>query len=84
MSNVIKQGFPVIVAAGNHGINANEVSPARVSGAITVGATDMNDDFVSNFNFGPNVTILAPGSGIRLQGRDGVILEGVSGTSFAA
>ena len=84
VSNIIKLGFPVIVAAGNGRKNVDDVSPARVPEAITVGSTNINDAFSPFSNYGSGVTILAPGetiSGPRVTG-DG--FEGRSGTSFAA
>ena len=49
------------VAAGNENQNAANVSPARVQGAITVGATTIRDDRASFSNFGAVVDIFAPG-----------------------
>ena len=89
VSNVIEQGFPVIVGAGNNKEDVTNVSPARVDGVITVAATSIDDVLADFSNFGPRVTILAPGQAIVVQndinastGPDKLVT--VDGTSFAA
>lgn len=49
------------VAAGNNGADARNTSPARAASAITVGATDINDQFAYFSNYGPKVDMLCPG-----------------------
>lgn len=61
---VIDKGIPVVVAAGNSSTDACRTSPAAAPNAITVGATDRNDNFASYSNRGSCVDILAPGSGV--------------------
>jgi subtilisin family serine protease len=58
----IDDGIVMVVAAGNSTANASNSSPARVSRAITVGATTSTDGLASYSNFGAVVDILAPGS----------------------
>ena len=54
-----------VVAAGNETANVSTKSPASEPLAITVGATDMNDNFAAWYsNFGSGVDILAPGSAV--------------------
>ena len=57
------------VAAGNDAANACNSSPARVQGALTVGATANNDArsqfLVGASNFGPCLDLFAPGSNIQ-------------------
>lgn len=65
----ISAGITYGVAAGNgdaHGLAqpACNYSPARVTEAITVGATDSLDRAAGFSNYGPCVDILAPGVGI--------------------
>jgi cerevisin len=85
VSNTINQGIPVIVAAGNDSKDASKVSPARVRGAITVGATTIDDTFASFSNFGPTVSILAPGQTIlSAYFKDETLLVTQDGTSMAA
>jgi len=62
--NSIADGVVYAVAAGNSNTNAANSSPARVSQAITVGATTINDQRSSFSNFGSVVDIFAPGSSI--------------------
>ena len=60
----ILSGVTYAVAAGNSNTNASTQSPARVSEAITVGSTTINDARSSFSNFGSVVDIFAPGSSI--------------------
>lgn len=84
MANVIKNGIPFIVAAGNDGKDAKDSSPARLPEAITVGATTINDTFASFSNTGSAVDILGPGQDILSaspKADDAVAV--LSGTSMA-
>ncbi|MEN8376051.1 MAG: S8 family serine peptidase [Gemmatimonadota bacterium] len=54
-------GFPVVVAAGNSGADACDVSPARAPSAVTVGASDGADDRAPFSNYGDCVDLFAPG-----------------------
>jgi len=84
-NNLINRGVVVVVAAGNENQNACNVSPARVSGAMTVGSTT-SSDWRSNFsNFGSCVNIFAPGSSIRSTWHtSNTATNTISGTSMAA
>jgi subtilisin family serine protease len=62
--NSIAAGVTYAVAAGNSNTNASNSSPARVTEAITVGATTRTDQRSSFSNFGSVVDIFAPGSSI--------------------
>ncbi len=53
-----------VVAAGNGNTNACTVSPARVPGAMTVGASTPSDQRASFSNYGSCVDLFAPGTGI--------------------
>lgn len=80
--NLIAAGVTCVVAAGNDNDNANNYSPARVSEAITVGATDSDDKRPTNWlsltdncrffhcgsNYGSVLDVFAPGDGIRSVG----------------
>ncbi|EJD40234.1 peptidase 1 [Auricularia subglabra TFB-10046 SS5] len=61
---LIDNGIHVVVAAGNSYGKAGNYSPARVPGAITVGAVDINDAKADFSNSGPLVDIHAPGVAI--------------------
>ena len=83
----IDAGVIYVIAAGNEGIDASTVTPAHVTGAITVGAHDASNRFASFSNYGPVVDILAPGVDIvslpskQVSNND---LVRMSGTSMAA
>jgi subtilisin family serine protease len=81
----INAGVTYALAAGNENQNACNTSPARVPDAITVGATDQQDNRASFSNFGTCVDIFAPGVDIRSSflsgGTNGSAV--LSGTSMA-
>lgn len=76
-------GLHIAVAAGNENQDACEVSPARASGPITVGATDNADNKASFSNWGRCVDIQAPGVDILSVGIWSDTMT-MSGTSMAA
>lgn len=82
---LISKGAVVVVSAGNSTADACNVSPARVSTAITVGSTTSSDARSSFSNIGNCVSIFAPGTSIRsndyLSDAGSVTM---SGTSMAA
>lgn len=82
VSAATAQGLPFCIAAGNDAVNARTSSPARLSQAITVGATDIDDNIASFSNFGSVVDVFAPGDTIisaSFQGDDqGAVLSGTS------
>lgn len=55
------RNVPVVVAAGNAGVNANDVTPANCLGAIVVGASASTDVMTGYSNWGPMLDVLAPG-----------------------
>ncbi|MFE4449607.1 S8 family peptidase [Streptomyces sp. NPDC056796] len=81
----IESGVTYSIAAGNAGALASSYSPARVTTALTVGATTRTDARASYSNYGPAVDIFAPGSDITAgwNTSDSATYTG-SGTSFAA
>jgi subtilisin family serine protease len=64
----ITDGITFTVAAGNGAAgvpqDACTISPARVSGALTVGAVDQSDAAAAFSNYGSCVDVFAPGVGI--------------------
>lgn len=80
---MIDDGITVIVAAGNLGVDACSLSPARVPEVITVAASDQNDTRPTWSNFGPCVDLHAPGDRVTSLAPDGgTSLR--SGTSIAS
>ncbi len=66
IQRLIDEGVVVTVAAGNGDdngtpFNACDISPAHVTGALTVGASTQNDQIASYSNRGPCLDLLAPG-----------------------
>ncbi|HEX5540947.1 MAG TPA: S8 family serine peptidase [Micromonospora sp.] len=81
----ISSGITYAVAAGNENANACNYSPARVPDAITVGATDRNDRRAPYSNWGPCLTLFAPGSSITSAWHTGdTATNTINGTSMAS
>jgi hypothetical protein len=75
-------GVSYSVAAGASASSACNYSPARVAGALTVGASN-NSDYVASFtNTGPCLDLFAPGVSITTITYTGGTIT-LSGTSFA-
>ena len=84
VQNVINDGIVVSVAAGNSAADACNTSPARVPGALTVGATSSTDAQASYSNYGSCLDIYAPGSSITSSYNTSDTATAVlSGTSMA-
>ena len=80
----ITDGVTYCIAAGNSSADASTASPARVTEAITVGATDINDGFAYFSNFGSVVDISAPGVNITSDWiPSNTSTNTISGTSMA-
>jgi subtilisin family serine protease len=90
VQGVIADGVTVVVAAGNGGLDqvgddACGSSPASAPGAITVGATDVNDRRTSFSNYGSCVDLFAPGKDITSAWWTSTsATRTLSGTSMAA
>lgn len=83
VNNLVNAGVTVVVAAGNSARDACNFSPARVSGAVTVGATTSSDAMASYSNFGRCLDIFAPGSNIISSNLTGGSVS-FNGTSMAS
>ncbi|MFF9453287.1 S8 family peptidase [Streptomyces flaveolus] len=80
----IASGVTYAVAAGNSNANASSYSPARVTEALTVGATTSTDARASYSNYGSALDIFAPGSSITAGWNTGdTATNTISGTSMA-
>ena len=82
----VTAGITYVVAAGNDGIDAKDISPARLDDVITVGSTDPVDDKKwPRSNIGSKIDIFAPGVDIvSVDTRNEGDWSRDSGTSFAA
>jgi subtilisin family serine protease len=84
VANSIASGVSYAVAAGNDNANACNSSPARVTAAITVGATTNTDVRSSFSNFGTCVDLFAPGTNITSAwNTSDTATNTISGTSMA-
>jgi len=80
-----RQGVYIAAAAGNDNRDACSSSPARATGAVTVGSTDSYDRKSSFSNYGRCVDIHAPGSSITSTWiGSSSATRTISGTSMAA
>ncbi|HKB80027.1 MAG TPA: S8 family peptidase [Thermoanaerobaculia bacterium] len=85
VNNLLAAGITTVVAAGNDNTDACEASPARVTGAITVGASNEGDNRSSFSNYGTCVDLFAPGSNIISDWYSSTTATAVSsGTSESA
>ncbi|MCB5166897.1 S8 family peptidase [Streptomyces bambusae] len=83
--NSIASGITYAVAAGNESTNASTKSPARVTEAITVGATTSSDAKASYSNYGTVLDLFAPGSSITSGWNSSdSATNTISGTSMAS
>ncbi|MFY1637558.1 S8 family serine peptidase [Solwaraspora sp. WMMB335] len=85
VSNSIASGITYAVAAGNSNADACGFSPARVPTAITVGATDRNDNRAPYSNWGRCLDLFAPGSAITSAWHTSpTATNTINGTSMAS
>ena len=85
IENSVASGIHYVTSAGNSADDACNYSPARAPGAITVGASDMNDYMAYFSNFGDCVDVYAPGREITSASiKDDVSARNGNGTSMAA
>src|SRR5256885_8251511 len=85
VENSITAGVVYAVAAGNSGApDACNTSPASAPDALTVAATDINDNMASFSSFGTCVDIFAPGANTTSDWNNGdQSTNTISGTSMA-
>ena len=84
--NSIRAQVTYVVAAGNGNSDAATYSPAGVSEAITVGATNRSDSRAEFSNYGSTLDLFAPGVSIPSAwiGAGDLMIATASGTSMAA
>lgn len=94
VDNAVEQGMVVVVSAGNSGGYGTIGTPGNARKALSVGASNRNDDIASFSSRGPTYwqngsvsgtkpDLLAPGTGITAAKLNGGYLS-LSGTSMAA
>lgn len=76
-------GVLPVIAAGNSAVDACNISPASASRVVTVAASNQWDEETSFSNFGPCVSLYAPGQAI-VSARLGGGSVALDGTSMAA
>lgn len=85
VQNSIASGVTYVIAGGNSSMNACDFSPARVPEAITVGASNIENNMASWSNYGECLDLYAPGVYILSAGIvDDTSTRYMSGTSMAA
>lgn len=85
IQNSIAAGVTYVVSAGNDSWDACNQSPAHISEAITVGATDSSDVGAYFTNYGTCVDLFAPGVDIlSTWNTSDTATESLSGTSMAS
>lgn len=80
---VSDSGVLPVVAAGNDAVDACDISPASADRVVTVGATNRSDDETDFSNYGPCLSLYAPGAAI-VSAKLGGGNEALNGTSMAA
>jgi serine protease len=70
VDDAIAAGAVVVAAAGNTGLDASMDVPAGLHGVITVGAVDQTGQRASYSNYGPAVSLMAPG-GMLINDQNG-------------
>ena len=83
VADLVSNNIPVVAAAGNERTDACDVSPAAAPAALTVGASDREDQQSIFSNFGPCLDLYAPGTAITSTTPGGGSAT-YSGTSMAA
>lgn len=78
-----KRNIVLVAASGNSGGNNSVLYPARYDEVIAVGASNSQDKAAWFSSGGAQVTIMAPGAGIKSTYKDGGY-ENMSGTSMAS
>ncbi|KAF9431480.1 serine protease [Entomortierella beljakovae] len=84
LQNAADGGLHFAVAAGNYNEDACDFSPSSSEAAVTVGASNFNNEKADFSSYGPCVDVFAPGVGVLSAGiRNNQDSELGSGTSMA-
>jgi cerevisin len=65
---LVGDGVTAVTAAGNDGVDASNVSPARAAAVFVAGASDITNTIWPSSNFGRVVDVFAPGVAITSAG----------------
>ncbi|WP_081894854.1 S8 family peptidase [Burkholderia paludis] len=90
IDDVVAAGSTIVVAAGNDGVRSARDRPANCRGVIAVGSTDNTGRRAWDSNFGPNITLSAPGANVWSTTNTGTSVprsdayNAGSGASYAA
>ncbi len=88
VKHALSKGALLVAAAGNDG-NNKPGYPAAITGVLAVGASDVNDKIARFSQFGPHLSVAAPGVNIMStfpttpSGMPGKDYGAISGTSMA-
>lgn len=69
INTAIANGTSVVVSAGNSNADAANFRPANCNDVITVAASDLNENRVTDSNYGSTVEITAPGGDYKVDAR---------------
>jgi subtilisin family serine protease len=83
ISDAKDAGIALVAAAGNGGVNAQNLYPASYSNVLGVAATDFSDHVASFSNYGKLVSVSAPGAFV-VSTVPGGRYAAAWGTSFSA
>jgi subtilisin len=83
IANLRSVGIATVVSSGNEGDTEGLSSPACITGAVSVGATNDGDGVAGFSNTAPYLTYFAPGVNV-VSSEPGGVFGSQSGTSMAA
>ncbi|MGH3136988.1 MAG: S8 family serine peptidase [Gaiellaceae bacterium] len=83
IDNLLAAGIATVISAGNNGFLNAVGAPGCISTAVTVGATEDDDDVAGFSNRGPLLDLFAPGDGVDSSVPDDTYAN-FDGTSMAA
>lgn len=64
VQSLYRAGVTPVVAAANYNKDACKFTPARATGAVTVGASNIFDEIYSRSNWGSCINLFSPGEGV--------------------
>jgi serine protease len=67
ITNAVKRGTTVVVAAGNSNADVSGFSPANCKNVVSVASSDRDGNRAFYSNFGAGIDVTAPGGEVRLE-----------------